>query len=105
MPVSFYGVEPPISGPYVQASAGKHRGSLDRLTAGEFPQERTMSTVQSIEEAVVGAKVDPGANDHRRGHNGSFRLKLPELCARQGLPGIQGALGITNIHRLGGYCG
>jgi hypothetical protein len=30
--VSFYGVEPPISGSYVQASAGNHRGSMDGIT-------------------------------------------------------------------------
>ena len=30
------GVEPSIAGPYVQAPAGKHRGSMDGLTKGEL---------------------------------------------------------------------
>ena len=66
-----------------------------------------MRTVQRIEESVNGAKVDPWANDHRRGHNGSSGLKLPQLFARQSIPGIKIAIGITHIKSLGGHrwCG
>ena len=62
-----------------------------------------MRTVQSIEPSVIGTKVDSRANDHRRGHQGAGGLKLPQPFARQGMPGIQIAVGVTDIEGLGGH--
>ncbi len=56
--VSFYGVEPPVVSPDVKPPTGKHRGCLDGGTEGALPDERTMRTVEGIEHARIGAKVD-----------------------------------------------
>src|SRR5436305_1448617 len=63
-----------------------------------------MRTVQRIEQAVIGTKVDSWTNDHWRGHQGASGLKLPQPCARQGVAGIQVAGSITDVECLGGYC-
>ena len=57
--VSFDGVEPPIARVDVQAPTGEYRGSTDGRSEGESPQEFSMCTVQRIEQAVIGTKVDP----------------------------------------------
>src|SRR5262249_50946055 len=64
-----------------------------------------MRTVQRIEHAVSGTKVDPWSNDHWGGHQGTSSLKLPQPCTCQGVAGIQIALGIPDIERLGSHCG